>query len=414
MFHTNLLRSVVLLAVVISATSLVQAKKPPGYWQMPGIHVPRSQYQAPTVDYYVGQKPQLWDDQQPVERFMGNLAERSWLRVDYLHWTLARPGSQSIGAPVLDPQDPFIVFDNINGVTAGVSTVPGTGNIALDDTSGIRGTWGLDLANADLELEFFGTEQNHDGFSLTNLSAGRAMGAETEGTAARPNVVTPLLTNGSPANAATANYLIYDNSFRTTLSSQIWGAEATLLSEPYLSGPGIHWQWLGGFRYIAYEEEFRNRGVNDGGGLGTATVTAFGGETVNNLYGPEVGGRISATHRWFTFSATPRIAFALNDYTAITSSSPLGTTEVRYSGSDIEFTPIVQVSFVGELHVTPNFSIFGGYDFMWIYRMTRPFDNIVYDSVPGLTGGFTADIRQQVDLESFYTRGLSVGCVWRY
>ncbi|MEQ9410617.1 MAG: BBP7 family outer membrane beta-barrel protein [Fuerstiella sp.] len=416
MFRPNLFRSLTAMCLVLTSYRYVHAQHPNGYWQMPGIHVPQSQPQSspPIVDYYGGQRPKLWDNQQPVEQFMGELAKRSWIRVDYLHWTLGRPGSMPIGAPLLNITDPLVVFDNMAGTPAGEAIIPSTGNLALDDSSGIRGTWGLDLASADLELEFFGTEQNSDGFSLTNLSTGRATGAETIGTTALPNVVTPLLSSGGVADAAGANYLIYDSSFETNIKSQIWGAEATLLSKPYLPGEGLAWQWLGGFRYVAYEEEFRNRGVNNSGGLGTDVVTTFGGETLNNMYGPEVGARLSAVHRWFTFSATPRIAFALNDYTAEAQSAPLGTTEVRYSGSDIEFTPIVQISFTGEIHITPNFSVFGGYDFMWIYRMTRPYDNIVYDSAAGLAGGFVPDIRQEVDLESFYARGLSVGCVLRY
>ena len=87
----------------------------------------------------------------------------------------------------------------------------------------------------------------------------------------------------------------------------------------------------------------------------------------------------------------------------------------RFSGGDVDFTPIVQVSFAGEIHLTPSFSIFGGYDFMWIYRMTRPYDNLVYDSTTNLlANGFTSQVRQEIDLESFYARGLTVGCVLRY
>lgn len=388
---------------------------------MPGVHIPRSRYQGPVVDHYMGRQPQLWDDQQPVEQFFEALAERSWVRIDYMHWTLQRPGSMPIGAPVLNQSSPLNVFDNINGIPAGIGIIPQTGNIALDDTSGIRGTWGIDLQNADLELEFFGTEQNHDGFNLSGLANGRmpAMVGDplTSGTIAHPNVVIPLLSNGAPGDASTpggVNYLIQDSSFQTTLTSQVWGAEATLLSEPYLPGPGFKWQWLGGFRYLAYEEEFRNRGVSGPPASAATTVTTFGGSTVNNIYGPEVGGRMSVVNKWFTLSATPRIAFALNDYTGITSSAPLGAAETRFSGSDVEFTPIVQLSFTGEIHLTSNFSIFGGYDFMWIYRMTRPFDNIVYNSTPALAGGFTPNITQAIDLESFYARGLSVGCVFRY
>lgn len=425
MLRPNLFRrlSFCCLSVISCAAAIAQPGGPQyggggggnGYWNMPGVHVPQSQYQAPQLDYYVGQKPKLWDDQQPVEQFLTELSKRSWIRVEYLHWSFARPGSVDIGAPLLNVTDPLVVFDNQTGLPAGEVVIPNMGNMSLDDTSGVRGTWGLDLASAEFELEFFGTEKVSDSFGFFNLASGRTAGSESEGTTNFPNVVTPLLTNGTPVDAATANYLIYDSSFETQISSRMWGAEATLLSKSYVPGEGFGWQWLGGFRYLVYEEQFRNRGVYNNGGAATDVLTTFGGNTVNNLYGPEVGARMSANHRWFSLSATPRIAFALNDYTAETQSSAQGLTESRFSSSDVDFTPLVQVSFKGELHVTPHFSLFGGYDLMWMYRMSRPFDNMNYDSSPEVTGGgFIPEIGQHVDMKSFYARGFSIGGVLRY
>ena len=413
MLRPNLFRclTVFCVAVVWCAPGFAGGH-PPGYWQVPGVHIPHSQYQAPMVDYYNGQRPQGWNDQQPVEHFLGELGKRSWMRFDYLHWSFAEPGGMSIGAPVLDLSDPLRVFDNQNGgVDVGVSSIMNTGNMAVDDVSGIRGTWGLDLANADFELEFFGTARGEDSFSLRNLSLNRPAGSESIGTVERPNVVVPLLSSGSAVDADAANYLIYDDSFTASLSSRMWGAEASLLSKNYLPGDGFGWQWLGGFRYIAYEEKFGHVGVfNNGQPSAVGVVTTVNADTVNNMYGPEVGARASLTNRFVTLSATPRIAFALNDYSGSTN---INGTNVG-TGNGIDFTPIVQVSFTGEFHVTPNFSVFGGYDLMWMYRMTRPFDNIVYNSTPGVAGAFDTDIRQEIDLESFYARGLSVGCVLRY
>ena len=46
--------------------------------------------------------------------------------------------------------------------------------------------------------------------------------------------------------------------------------------------------------------------------------------------------------------------------------------------------------------------------------MTRPFDNIVYNSVEATGGSFEPSIEQAIDLESFYTRGLTTGLIFRY
>lgn len=425
MLSPNLFRCLTFFCVAASSCSAAFAA-PPGYWQAPGIHIPRSQYQAPIIDYYSGQQPQLWDNEQPVEHLLGELGQRSWMRVDYLHWSFARPGSLSVGAPVLNLTDPLQVVDNLNnGAAAGVGVIPGLGNMALDDTPGVRGTWGLDLKNAEFELEFFGTGKSEDAFALTNLSSfrptildpltGRPIAA-TLGTVERPNVVIPLLTDGIAADVATANYLIYDGSFSAKLTSQMWGAEASLLTKSYIPYSGMSWQWLGGFRYLSYDEQYSHVGVNLNNGL-TPITTSVGGRTKNNMYGPEFGARAAVKNQWFTLSATPRVAFTLNDYSAETNTSSVENSFIRTTvgtGSDIEFTPIVQLSFMGEIHVTPNFSLFGGYDFMWIYRMTRPFDNIKYDSTASTVRAFDTVITQEIDLESFYARGLSFGCVLRY
>lgn len=416
MLRSNLFRTFAVFAAFLGANVFAQQ----GHWQMPGFRLPQSGYQAPTVDYYMGQKPKLWDSEMPIERALTAVAQRSWMRLEYIHWTIQGPGNHPIGAPVTGAVDPQNVFDNLNGgISAGIAVTPNAGSLGLDDASGIRGTWGVDLHNADFELEFFGTEEKSDSFSITDISAFRPTGLEATGTALRPNLVTPLLTNGGVTAADAANYLVYDDTFSAGLSSQVWGAEATLLTKPYIEGQGTEWQWLGGFRYLAVDETFNHRGTyTNGGTVSPAAVSAIGAETSNNIYGPEIGARVSLKSKWFNFSATPRIAFALNDYTADTYAGPLrgeaaGFTS-RVSETDVEFTPIIQLGFKGEVHVSPSFSLYGGYDFMWVYRMTRPFDNIVYDSALGGGGAFDPDIRQNVDMGSFYTRGFSIGGVFRY
>ncbi|MEP3479026.1 MAG: BBP7 family outer membrane beta-barrel protein [Fuerstiella sp.] len=412
MFRPNLFRYLLLMTLLPAVLHPVQAgNHPQGYWQAPGMHIPHSQNQAPILDYYSGNKPRLIDPGQPFERALAEVAKRSWIRFEFLHWSLDGPDRGAIGAPILNQTDPLQVFDNSNGgIATGVGIIPSINQLGLNDTSGVRGTWGLDLAAADFELEFFGTQDKSDAFGFNDLSAFRVAGTESLGTVDRPNVVIPLLTDGGIADASTANFLVFDSSFSSEIESRLWGAEATLLTKPYIPGNGFQWQWLGGFRYLSYDESFRSTGAFNNGGLQADVVTQISADSTNNLYGPEVGGRAQINNKWFTLSATPRIAFALNNYTGSTFFNGTETGQEN----DVDFTPIVQVSFKGEVHVSPNLSLYGGYDFMWIYRLTRPFDNIVYDSTPGLGGAFTPDIRQAIDLESFASQGLTFGAVLRY
>jgi hypothetical protein len=428
MFRTNLFRCLSIAFLALSCSAAAFAQHQNGYMQMPGVHIPQSQYQAPIVDYYSGQTPRVFDSQQPVERFLGELTKRSWMRFQYLHWDFDDAGSGSIGAPVLNlsPIDPLTVFDNQNGgISTGVGVIPTIDGLGNSDNSGARGTWGLDLNGADFELEFFGTKKNSFESTKTNISGFRPVtidpislevtGAEI-GTVTRPNIVIPLLSSGAPAQANAANYLIFDSSFSTNITSQIWGAEATLLSETYIPDSGFSWQWLGGFRYVNYDEQFGLRGVFNDGGAMADEVTQLTAKTQNNMYGPEAGFRAQVNHQYFTFSATPRVAMTLNNYRAKTTVNSLrgNLTPTGGEESGVDFTPVVQVSFLGELHLNENFSMYGGYDFMWIYRMTRPYDNLQYLSSPGVAGATVPDIAQQVDHESFALEGLTFGCVFRY
>jgi hypothetical protein len=406
---------------MMTSGAVAQYFSGPGYGQhqMSQFHIPQSHYQAPIVDHYVGQPPKIWDDQQPVERFLTAVAKRSWVRTEYLHWNMQAPGGGAIGADVTGvTTDTIPVFDNLNGgIATGEAIIPTTEPLSLNDAQGIRGTLGVALNGGSLEMSFFGTNRIADSFSLTGLQDGRAAGDEAIGTESFPNVVVPLTTSGAVTDFTTMNAFVYDDSFAARIESRLWGSDIILLTDPVVPGEGFQWQWLGGFRYANFREMFYHSGHFDGGGTGTPRTTRIGGTANNNIYGPQVGARASLVHRKFTFSVTPRIAFALNDQTSRVTTGPLTDTlldVVRTTDSSIEFTPVVQLEFKGEIHVNQYLSLFGGYDFLWLANVSRPDNNIVYNSEPGLGGGFDPDITQDVDLKSFYTRGFSLGAVFRY
>lgn len=384
---------------------------------------PYGSRQSRQIDRYVGQQvPDIWDESQPIERFLTAVAKRSRLKLEYLHWDFDAPQNDNLGASVLDiadPLTPFEVFDNLNGgALAGFASVPGVNNLGMEDTSGVRGTLEVELNGGTLELGFFGTEQTGDDFMLANLQAGRAAGTTAIGTSIRPNIITPLLTNGVPGTPMFMNAFVYDNSFQASIDSQLWGGEFVLLSELYLPQEEFNWQWLSGFRYVSFDEEFTQIGTyNNGGGLPLNRVTWIGGDTVNNVYGPEIGGRASVRTKFVTLSATPRIAFALNDHTSKVITGPLtgaGEPIVRITEESIDFTPIVELNLQMQIHLTANFSIIGGYDFFYMFRVSRPTHNVVYNSVQGPGAAFTPDIGQKVSLANFRAQGINIGGLWTY
>ncbi len=449
MKRPNLL-SLAAAAVLLSiASSEALAQYPPQYAgpqycppQQQGhpslFQMPRNQYQAPVVDHYVEQAPGLWDENRPIEHFLHEVSSRSWLRLEFMQWSLQGPSGGTIGAPVSGLQFvvpnnsiegidvPILVNDNLNGGnTAGFTLFPQSNGLDLIDTPGIRGTLGVAMNGGDLELSFFGFEQQSSETAFHDIDGPRQINAAlplgpggvvidpTLGTTTNPNYAIPLLTDGAVTDVAGLNSLIFDKSLQATLSSQMWGSELTFLTERYVPGEGFGFQWLGGLRYTNLDESYNIQGIYDGGAAADR-ATNISSAVNSNYYGPEVGARASVNTRWFTLSATPRIMMGLNDHTATMTSDAIGTGVTSFASSKVNFGTITQLNLAAEVHLNTKFSVYGGYDFMWLTQVSRPDENIYYNSISAGAAGFTPDIRQNVHYSNFSANGFSLGAVFRY
>ena len=445
MNRPNLL-SLAAAAVLLSiASSEALAQNAPQYFPpqhqrgAPLFQLPQSQYQAPTVEHYVEQAPALWDESRPIEHFLHEVASRSWVRLEFMQWSYQDPGGGTIGAPVSGLQyvvpnrsvqgitSPIDINDNLNGGnTVGQTLFPQSNTLSLLDAPGVRGTLGVAMNGGDLELSFFGFQQKSDVTAFDNIAGPRenlaAVAAAanppvildpTLGTPSSPNYAIPLLTDGLVTDVAGLNSLIFDKTFRATFSSQMWGTELTFLTDRYVPGDGFGFQWLGGIRYTNLDENYDIHGTFDGGAAVLDRTTDINSAVINNFYGPEAGVRFSYATRWVTFSATPRVMFGLNDYTATVSANPLGTVRTTFDSHKIDFGNITQLNLAGEVHLNSKFSVYAGYDFMWIPRISRPHENIYYNST-NTALGFTPDIRQNVNFSNFIANGFSLGAVFRY
>ena len=408
------------------------------------LRLPQSHYQPPIVDHYVESAPPLWDHNRPIEHFLHEVASRSWVRVEFMQWSLREPGGGTIGAPVsgllnVVPNNsieginsPVEINNNLNGGnTAGFVLFPQSNGLSLIDAPGTRATLGVAMNGGDLELSFFGFQQKNGSLNWNDIDTARqtnalvgadaatALGITLDpslGTVDNPNFAIPLKTNGVVTDLTGLNSLIFDKSLQVTMGSRIWGSEMTFLTERYNPGEGLGFQWLGGLRYTSLDEVYGIHGVAEGGTTGTAFTTDITSSVINNFYGPEAGARVSYNSRWLTLSATPRVMMGLNDYTASMSANPLGTGTTSFQHRKIDFGSVTQLNMLAEIHFNTKFSIYGGYDFMWIPRLSRPNKNIDYNSVPDTTGlsGFTPDITQDINYTNFSAKGFSLGAVFRY
>ena len=115
--------------------------------------------------------------------------------------------------------------------------------------------------------------------------------------------------------------------------------------------------------------------------------------------------------------AIPRVTFGLNNTSSHLDSrfentdagGLIDATATSADAKEVDYSTIFQVSLNARAHVTPRFSLFGGYDFLWIDRLSRPYNNIRYNSTTNDLGIAIATPELVVDGESAFIQGFSVG-----
>ena len=449
-----------------------------------------------------GQQPLPWEREgmSPLKSFLAGPVYNSYFRVEYLSWDVDDVGAGGIGGEHLfsiDQRDriPFGLFDVDTLLTQDL-LIPSAEPISFNKTSGLRATYGLPLSFGVFEFSGFALEENQDGirneipgvttvgtFTVQNdtffvvpptvPALSFPFGVDTV-PLAPPNVVfippamfpgnpetigtlpfdlvapgvifnvlnttasaIPLTQNGAPGLTA----LLFDVSYDAAYDSEIWGTEAKLFFEwgPNFNGMSI--RPLVGFRYMSFDERFRQVGfsslasniVRTEGRLYTVADPAFAplgvtqvtqrgpirasiidSETENTLFGLQVGTRVEYDHKWFSLGVEPRISLGLNDYEAqVTTINLRNATDGVFvtSEDDLTFAPVFDVSLYGKLHVTPYFSLHAGYNFTYLFQVTRPVDNVVYnDNGPAAPPGVVVDA-ETVDM---HIQGLSIGGEFRF
>lgn len=422
--------AVACLTFAPSITSAQYGDPGPSMYPSPSMYQAQGpEYAAPIQDYYLRDRRNLWDENRPIERFVGNVAKNSWLRLEFLMWNFQGNYGDGefgwIGSSVTGLQRntrgelqgdtvTFPLLDNLNGGTdVGEALFPYASALENNDIPAIRGTWGVELNGAELELSFFGTEQSSAQTGFLDLSTPRTnVGLDPIlGTTSFPNLAVPLQTDGQPSTTDALNAFVYTESFSARTQTQMWGTEAIVLSERTSPGGlGPSWQWLGGFRYVNFDDLFGFSGTS----VGVAGATSVTSTAINNFYGPEVGGRFALTSSWITLSATPRVMFGLNDNTSKVGSVYQGTNGTFYDSRKVDFGTVTQVNLAAEIHVNTQFSVFAGYDFMVLTGVSRSYENILYNSATDGAGNVVPDVRQSVDLQNMLVNGFSFGATFRY
>ncbi len=357
------------------------------------------------------------DEVQAASRTLGPLRhfDGAFVRVEYLNYTISKPGNALLGAPplgVVNPTQPFEAFAPGTNSPVAVATVPTTNGISLGSMSGLQVTGGLNLIDdGTIEVGAFMLARKESGYIDKNLGGPFDLTSFGDPGISVPLVVaTSLLQNGQPS----ANLLLYNQSFQATFQSQLWGAEANYLCDVNNADAFRIRPLLGG-RYINLAERLTQTGVfQQPETTAPPTVTTIDSRTTNNLYGGQIGFRMEVVTKYLEFGVTPKILF-LGD----TMLSQVSTDHLRsnFDGNVASQNLTSTFTFGGDatsyvqLNLSQNFSIRGGYNVLYINRVTRPQNNIYYnDNGANNPPGVVSNLIMRDVLIS----GFTVGCQFRW
>jgi hypothetical protein len=310
----------------------------------------------------------------------------AFLRVEYLNWNIQKPGHELLGAPVAgvpDPSKPFIVFAPGTSNPSGVAFVPSTQSINLGAISGVQVTAGVSfIDDGSVEISAFMLARKSSGFSFHDL--GQTFDP-TLGLILPNFVATSTLVNGQVSD----HVLLYD-SYQAVFQTQLWGAEANYFYDLDAVG-GLQFRPLIGVRYVNLTERLTQTGVFL---AAPPIVTTIDAHTSNNLAGAQIGFRTQVVTEYLEVGLTPKIMVLANSMNLNAFTNHLRANFDPLVGSSDHTTNAsfgADVSTYVQLNITPRFCIRGGYNLLWLGRVTRPQNDIYYNdngigSPPGVIG----------------------------
>lgn len=365
-----------------------------------------------------------WAYDNPVDGYFKNIAQNSWMRIEYLLWK-APPGDQLVGTRTTstsDPRQPFTLVD-ANGVPVTEpdpadptmdllfsTKVADLSTIGQQGANGIRGTFGIDFNSGSVETTFFGMESD-----VSSISYGQSqlLGSEF-GQTDRISITT--FANGEIGETSRS----FNRKYAITYQTQTWGVESnyvinteSLFFRSYGGAGGLQLRPILGFRYLKIGEDMLIQGSFEDPNSTPAVAlfdTTIRSATDNKLYVPQAGIRMEFVHPWFTISAQPKVGFGVNNYNGsvytnqfLDSTDPVHITTV----AERKFTPTFEFGVNARIHLTEYFTFNVGYNFLWANHIARPGTITNYNINSGSTNGVS--LKAQNSLDTYKLHGLVLG-----
>ena len=276
-------------------------------------HQPPDTAPGPEYELLPDNRTPWYDFDSQLALTLDDVADGSWVQVEYLNASVQRPGDTLLGAPlasVPNPREPFNVAAGV--VFDGRAIVPDTSTLELGAQNGVRTTIGLNsFRDFSIEATYVGVQNMHSRFQLIPND----LDPEDFPTAIR-FYGTSVLDSGAQGSRV----ILYDRLFETRYSAHYWSGEVNVLMNNHTPAIGFRLRPLIGFRYNAYDEELSQHGEFDNSSgvdatLGTLTTperNTILSTTQNTFFLGQIGFQAEVVDEWFTIGVAPKIAMGTN------------------------------------------------------------------------------------------------------
>lgn len=382
---------------------------PPGNPAGPPVWHYQRQSPDPTIEQLLPNQGLLYDTD---SRFALDLREtfaRSWIRADYLLWSLKGPDGTRLGAPLasdadLDDQGTFPAIDTLGARIETRAFRPDLESAGLSQLNGIRGAFGIPTRVGSLEAEAWNIQQ-----ATRSITADPFLDASLE----PPTTIiaaVPLLRDGVPSDQ---RMILFSEDYRTRLQTNLFGAEGNWVFNPVSPNAPIEISPLVGFRYVRLTESLSIAGSDIPDPLNdpeTVLDHRIDSRSRNNVYGPQLGLRAVTELGRVTFGAETKVIFGINSTRNMVATeqifSPEEDPRMEVEGEN-RFAPMFDLALYSKVQVTERFSLRVAYELLYAGGFTRAFNNIRYDSAPSVTD--PPRIGLNVKGRNFYAHGLTIG-----
>jgi hypothetical protein len=361
----------------------------------------------------------------PFEEICNRVARNVIFNVDYINWSIARPGNDLIGSmptlATLNPvqnqivnifgpgflpffpsnallKNPNVFFPVNNGFARAYNTEP----FSLSENSGVKGTLVLPMTFGSAELS---------GFILQRATSNSNMGGLPQGSADNNPPDENFAAIPVKVNGINSSYVgLYSQSFETGFSSFVFGGEFNIYFNPIVPKEyGLLFRPMVGFRYMGIQEDFSVAAQNPG----VATTTIFS-RTINNLYGPQVGFRLELVTQWFTIGADPRVMVGVNQFaSSVDSFDPTIGGNSDYLSS-ARFSALGAIDTYVKIPIHDQVKLYAAYNLFGTGNISRPQQQIDYNINESGGGVFTNDIHLDLSHTNFVVQGFSVGLEFNF